>query len=368
MLSDIECPNPAYNRIINSELYERILQKREQIEFLVDIPYEMPGKRIIHQARAIFFNPDRRISERSEVARDILELERIFDEEDFYLADERVVEAMLTHPALIANIILGEDVLRFRNYGFPTRRSLETALVSFAIGEEESFDSTMNRDYVWRNGDMKNTISQNTHGDLYAGQTDVSGKESTETTLFGEVQEFDVVKRDVEYRGISAYQDWSQFLAATLRYAEAIGRADLPEIVNWRDVLEQTGSVGTNTTEAMFGDGGMDMTEFLMREPILQERVSLNSWPLTIFAGSDYIFLPYVKDRDLLYLEEKEDGEVEVQSNCPTIDKKRFSVCLRFSESDLPHILRATYKYFARDRSKLPKIMSAFINKTYQVM
>ena len=39
---------------------------------------------------------------------------------------------------------------------------------------------------------------------------------------------------------------------------------------------------------------------------------------------------------------------------------KKFCKVLEYSEKDLPHILTATYKYFARDRSKMHKIMKLF--------
>jgi len=364
---DVECPTPAYERLKNAGLIDRILEKREIIHymFLYNYPFpEKEEKRLIGWAQKVFFDPNRGISDRSEVARDILELTLEYDQkEDSFHRLDKVREDVIHHPSVLARIVLGDDVFGFRQYGFPSRRSLEEAIASFCVGEYSTIMGWGREEHVWRNGNNKNRISLNMHGDLYASQVDVSDPE--DPSFFGEML-FDAIKKEAEAKAIHAYQDWSDFLIASLRYAQAIGKARIPEIVNWRGVLKETGAVGTNTAEAMFGSGGMDPIPWLMERPILRSDTQPTDWPIcvTYHASEGIYFLPYVDmdTRRLLYLAEDKNGDIEFPLGRFS-EGKKYSVRINWDEEDLPHILRATYRFFARDKSLLPRIMDSFLRE-----
>ena len=365
-MHDIECPTPAYNRLRDAGLIERIFAKQKSLHemFLYDKYLEEGGgKRWLNWAEKIVGKSGRKISEKSETARDILELDFELDEYFNLLGNVRLHNTeglFIDHPSFLAMFVLGKDVLRFREYGFPTRRSLEKSINSFCIGEYTSIMG-WNHSYIWRNGDVKNTISQNMHGDFYASQVDVSGKDIREETLFGTEEIFDSVKNDCYSGGIGAYQDWSVFLVANLKYAQDIGRAKILEIVNWRNVLEETGFVGTNTCEAECGIGGMSPVPFLMESEILKFGFVCSTFPLRI-VNRDSAYLPCVRGENLLFLDEERAGDIEISYGRFGI--KRFGKRIEYSPEDLPHVLRATYKYFARDRRLLPQIMDTFLKET----
>ncbi len=366
MLYPIECPTPAYQRLKAAGIDRTIVSKRKIIEdiFLYNsICADNAGVNILNHAEKEFFAKDRLISDRSEMHKNILELEAALKESDNPRFDE-FKEMLIKYPSFLAACTIGENVLRFEQFGFPSRKSFEEAIASFCIGEEESINSH-GSDYIWRNGNFKHLISQNIHGDMYASQTDVSGKEYAERTLFGDVLLFDTVKINPEVRAISAYQDWSQFLVSLLKYAQLIEKQRMPEITEWREVLKETGEVYTPTAEAMFGDRIDDWRlDFLLDCPVLtSDTTKLEEMPLYVFSSKDTTFMPYVEGRNLVYLHESKDGDFEIPFQQGIFQGKKYSKRLEYTEEDLPHALRATYKLFARDRRILSRIMDKFLSK-----
>jgi len=366
---EVACPKPAYERIVKSGLDKRIKEAKDRLfDIVMGGVNQIGGEEIFEHARK-YFRQSQRISERSALYKDILKLDEIIESESFF--SEEKDELLIKHPSLLAFAVLGEEVLNFRKYGFETRSQLEESIAGFCLGERWAKELFGFRDkYFWRNGNYKNELTNSYHGDCWAHQTDVSGKDTKQKTLFGEVQVFDTWK-DVsgKIKGINAdWTDWSNFLIASLRYAEAIGKAKMPEIINWRGFLREIGSVGTMTAEAEFGDASPDWAlDELMRAQLLNSDVEkIEEFPICIVGGGDRknIYFPYVSDGRLLYLRETPEGEIQVKSNCTLIQDKRFSPHLVYDESDLPHLLKGTYSLFARDRSLLPKIIDRFIAET----
>ena len=378
MFADIECPKPAYDRLIRSGVVERILEKptREAIDhiLLYSNPYdEGPGELALEFAERGFptINPFGKIDlDLTRMYRDILDFFQNFNEEGSCILN-RFEELLLEHPSFLAHVVLtGIDRETFLKFGFPTRRSLEEAITSFCLGEDHLI-RRWGRDYCWRQGNFKNRISLNEHGDLYASQTDVSGEDRIEETLLGPIEIFDTFKkidRESKVGAINVYQDWSQFLTVTLKYAEAIGQARMPELVNWKEHLERFGGgVGTCTAEAEFGIGGSDIiVQDLKETPILTEGKKPESLPLSIYSGRDSTFLPYIANRNLTYLQEDKNGETIPELEGTRLEDTRFSRRIEYVPEDLPHVLGATYKFFARDRSLLPKIMDMFSRVTQE--
>lgn len=355
-----ECPNPAYYRIIESGIVNEIIERKELIHdiLLFQSPYFKEGIKSFSWAEKVFYEDNRMISEKSEMAKDILEMETVIDKEDYYAVSD-FENALLEHPSFLGKLVLGQKILKPKKYGFNSRRSLEEAITSFILGEKYPLIFRDDK-YIWRQEDFKNEIILNMHGDLYASQVDVSGRE--EKNLFGE-DEFDTIKRNVVSNGISAYQDWSQFLVATLRYAKSIGKENISEIIHWKDVLEKEGCVGTNTAECLGGSGGMEEMniKFLMDFQVLEKDKELKSLPLFI-PYRDIRFIPYIEDEKLTYLRESDSGDI-IFPEINFISYKKFSRGMSYCEKDIPHILKATYKYFARDKSLLPMIMNSFLEE-----
>ena len=362
----IECLKPAHDKIVKSELDKMILEKGHLIGYEILLNrsiYFENCEEFFKKEQELFLNSDRKISSQSESAKKILELENAFQKEGNYVGPDSFKELLLKYPNFLGKIVLGDEIYNYEKYGFPSQKSLEESITSFCIGEREFFSGSRTEDY-WRTGNIKNRISLNVHGDLYASQCDVSGKTRIEKTLFGEnLEVFETYKNIETSTGISAHQDWSQFLVSLLKYSEYLGKRDLNEIVNWKTVLENSGGGrGTATSEAMFGTNFDEFQlEMLMETPVLNDKIEkLERFPLSIYSGQESSVLPYVFENKLFYLGKDNSGNISLENFSHIYKNKKFSKSLEYCEEDLPYVLTATYKYFARDRSKMTKILDYF--------
>ncbi len=360
----IECPVPAYNRLVKSGLVKKLADKKELIkDILLSACFEINAEDIFEDVRRkIERGRNEMISERTQLYADINSLDVEIKEEggEFYNKEEK----LMNNPSLLAFAVLGEEVLGFQKFGFPSRRSLEESITSFCIGERHLL--YMDSDYIWRNGKFKNTISNSNHGDLYFGQVDISGKDAKVQTLFGFEEEFDAFKKtENSIKNANAHHDcWGNFLAATLKYAEAIGKIDIPEIKNWKETLSNTGSVPTFTAEAEFGESGHEVLLSMLKDSqIMREGEMVKTFPLYIPSSGNTDYYPYYsKDGKLFYLTEEEKGEIKMPVEAESrFAGLRLSKYIEYSQEDLPHLLKGTYRMFARDRRLLPKIMREFV-------
>jgi len=362
----IECLNPAYSKIVKSGLDKKILEKKHLIGYDVLLHrsiYFENCEEFFNKEKDLFLNPNRKISSQSETSRKILELEKEFNGNYFWDPDE-FGKLLIKYPAFLGKIVLGEEIHNYEKFGFSSQKSLEESISAFCIGEQEIFYFSRTKDF-WRTGNLKKGISLNSHGDLYAYQINVFGKSRIENTLFGDVEVFEIYKEDAESSGISAHQDWSEFLLAALKYAQFLGKKEIPEIKNWKDFLESLGGGrGTATSEAMsetnFSEGELGM---LMETPILRDNIKLEGFPLAIYSKFNSFSYPYISENKLFYLIENESGNISLEKFSHIYKDKNFSKVLEYSEEDLIPILSATYKYFARDRSKMTKILDYFNSK-----
>lgn len=349
----IECPKPAYDRLVKSGIITTILDKKEKVSNCFYEPFGYEGAQMIKKAHKEIHNSQ---GEQREIFKNLLDFRALLDEEDWFPAISETF--FLQCPSYLGYLVLERDLLKFADFGFPTRRSLEESITSFCIGERHLFSSIRDCD-IWRRDNYKFEISLNIHGDLYASQKDVSGKDIKQKGLFGKIEEFDAIKKDVQGTAIFAYQDWSQFLMASLLYAKEIKKEKIPEIVNWRKTLEKAGGGrGTNTAECEFGRGNLGF-DFLFNLEILKENKAPSVMPLEIYSRN-INFLPILKNGNLVYLQESKEGSIKIYPDIPFFKEKQFRQCLEYTKADLPKVLIATYKYFARDRSLLPKIMDKF--------
>src|SRR3989338_2760522 len=279
----IECLNPAYNKILSAGLDKKILEKKPLIGYEILLHrsiYFENCEEFFNKEKKLFLNSDRKISSRSETAKKILELEKEFTNSHLWMPDE-FEKLLIKYPSFLGKIVLEESIS------------------AFCIGEREIFSSSRTEDF-WRTGNLKKCISLNTHGDLYASQTNVFGKSRIENTLFGDVEIFEKYKEDAESSGISAHQDWSEFLLAALKYAQFIGKKEILEIKNWKNFLESLGGGrGTATSEAMFGTSFSEWElERFMETPVLNNKLEkLERFPLSIHSGLDSVYSLKYKDK-----------------------------------------------------------------------
>ncbi|MBS3073578.1 hypothetical protein J4465_02175 [Candidatus Pacearchaeota archaeon] len=365
MFERIECPNPAYERIINSNIRNQIFNKKREIEtlFIYHNLYQEPIEEILEDARKYLFDIKKKISQKTVIYQDILNLEVDLNENEF-ITSRDMVPHLMNHPSLLGFLVLGEGLFDFKQCGFPSRRSLEESITSFCIGERNTFD-ICTRDYCWRNGDYKNVANQSIHGDMFISQIDVSGKTWNELTFFGEETHFDTFKKDSIDSGIAAYQDWSEFLISLLKYADHLGMKDIPEIINWKEIMEQGGAVHCNSAEGLFGSSSLEyrMVEGKIKEDILlkDKQEKPNGFPIIIPYAQGHIYVPFLVKDKLLYLVENENGDIEIPGGY--FEGKKFSRQIIYDSKDLPEALKATYKLFSRDRRKIPVIMNAFLSQ-----
>ncbi|MCA9485255.1 MAG: hypothetical protein KC506_00220 [Nanoarchaeota archaeon] len=362
MFERLECPTPAYDRLVESGLETKIVSKGRDISDLFSRGIYLESENcpdVVDWAEHIISTPADKIDELREIAKDILNLKHKCDELD-YLSGIHLNEMermFIENPGFLARLVLWDEVLRFDKFGFVSRRSLEQAVVSYCFGEKEKLQNQ--KDAVWRNGDKKNRISLNVHGDLYVEQIDVSGKETLEETLFCEVPSFESYKFTGRLGSFHAPQDWSQFLVSILKYSEELGMERIPEIVNWKDVMNIGGIVGTNTAEALGGFGGFDNTEFLIDSTLLGGAKDGKYLPLRI----NTIFVPYFDEGTLRYLSRSEDGQRDLSRFGRIFEGARYKEEVVFDSKDIIPALKANYRYFARDRGDLVRIMNAFNEK-----
>ena len=361
----IECPNPAYDKIIKSGLDKKILEKGHLISYEILLNrsiYFENCEKFFEKEKLIYLDENRKISEKSESAKRIFELENEFQKDRSYMMPEEFGELLIKYPNFLGKIVLGDEIYNYEKYGFSSQKSLEESLTSFCISEQHLLGRNWDN-YIWRTKNMKNEISKNVHGDLYASQFDVSGKNRIERTLFGDIKVFDTIK-EIGYEGrtgISAYQDWSQFLVSLLKYAEYLGKKEMSEIVNWRKVLEEIGGgSGTATAEAFGGTYENYQLKSLMETPVLSDKIEkIENFPLRVYS-QDGSSLTYIENSKLFYLKENEKGNISLEKFSHIYKDKKFSKVLEYSEEDLIPLLSANYKYFARDRSKMTKILNYF--------
>jgi hypothetical protein len=363
MFDRLECPNPAYTRLVESGIARRIFEQRGEISDLFiqrGYLWSERGVHVINWAARKFEKQIKKIKQKREVAKDILALEGKFEGFERYLSihEDDAERLFIAHPSFLARVLFGNNVLKFWKYDFPTRRTLEQAIVSFCFGEK---DSLYERDCLtWRNGDRKNEVHLNMPGDLFVRQTDVSGGESREENLFGEEVRFDSYKFVEQSGRFGAHQDWSGFLASVLKYAEELGMSKIPEIKDWKAVMDAGGIVGTNTAEAFGGFGGFDTSEMVMMRPLLGGRGSEDIVPLKIYDKSERSFIPYFQEGSLFYLSECENGEVDLSEYGKIFEGRRYKVEVVFGSEDIVPALKANYRFYARDKGDMRRIMERF--------
>ena len=356
MIDRIICPDAAYEQLKESGIVDRILSEPVKSAVRGSLLYKFIEEGAIDDARKKLV-AGRLDLESISMNKELLELGSDFEAEDMLDMDfESLLER---HPVYLANLVLGEDVLKYEKFGFSDRKALEEAVTSFCLGERHEFLPDAN--WIWRSGGFKNEILRNMHGDLFVSQMDSSGESYLDKTLFGDVGIFDCMKK-VDYHGFGAYQDWSEFLGSLLKYSEKIGMSGIPEIADWEGVLEEVGGGSSgNYSESFGGNSGAEFSaSIIMNRSLMCYGEDLEALPFLVSNRKSFA-LPFFQDSKLLYLRKDEGGDIELDDRLFENDK--FLKVVEYGPADLPDAMRATLKYFAREREMIPAIMNEFRGK-----
>lgn len=360
MFGKIICPDLAYEQLKKSGVVDLILNETAKKSVKNTLLNRCIDDNIINNASGILkINRFNSKDEKIIMYEDLVNCNTDYNTDEF--AGFSDFNSLLTrHPAYLGYLVLGEDILKYKDFGFNNGTSLEKAVTAFCIGEKHEFNFRAD-EWVWRNNNFKNEIHGDVHGDMTISQTDSSGRDYEERTLFGDERIFDCMKK-VNSFGFGAYQDWSEFLVSLLKYSEKVGMSDIQEIADWKGTLEEIGGGFSGACAEAFGRccNAKFNARMLMDSQLMCDGEKLKISPLTIWNQNTGT-LPFFRDGKLIYM--KQDKEGGAKFNERYFKLKRFSKVVEYSPDDIPHAIKGTLKYFARSRKMIPAIMNEFNRK-----
>lgn len=268
---------------------------------------------------------------------DILELERKLEEESWVTWINPFV---IEHPFLIGRMVFGSDLEKFAQFGFSSKRDLAKAITVYCASERYGINNTYCK-YIWRTRNYRNEISLCDHGDFSVEQIDISSQQNT------------VILTNPPEEGFGIVQDWSPFLVYALKYAEAIGRKDIPEIINWRDFAGKIRA--SNPWGSKIPDKSAELD--LATENLFLRGLIPIQHPL--FTGGNSVVAPSINEDRLEILQENNSGDISIFNG--KIKMKRI---ITYFPEDIPHLLNANYKLFARSVNAMVQIMDYFNSKS----
>lgn len=334
----IECSNQTYERLQSLQIEKRARLVREDLKqiFLHRTIWQGKSNQILKDARTVKQSG----ALLTEEQKDILSLESRLEKEDFVSQMEPFA---IEHPFLVAKIILGDDLDKFSQYGFNSKKNLAGAITAYCIGERDIIEG-YKRNYIWRQGDYKNKVELIDHGDLFVNQKDVSGKEDSGVLI------------EPLTSGFGLEQDWSPFLISVLKYAKAIGKNNMSEIKNWQELIREL-----RTSNPWGIDYSDDFTEYAMHL-----NMQFNDELLGIGKNCSRLWinqsvLPYFNEGALDFLRRSKNGELEIQV---FHEPENFDRIAHYIPEDIPHLLKANYQLYARSVDDMAKIMYWF-NKEF---
>ncbi len=336
-IMNIECSNSAYERLQAIGIYAKARLVKEDLKqiFLHRTIWQGKSNQILEEINMVKQSG----AVLTEEQKDILSLESRLEKEDFILQIEPFT---VEHPFLVANIVLGNDLDNFSQYGFDSKKNLAGAVNTYCIGERDIIDG-YKRNYIWRQKEYKNKVELMDHGDLFVKQTDVSGKKDSG------------VLTEPSTSGFGLEQDWSPFLISVLKYAQTIGKQNLPEIKNWQELINEL-----RTSNPWGNDYSKDFTgtELHLNIQFNDDLFVIGSKHSRLWINRTV--LPYVNEGALDFLRRSENGELEF---CIYREPEKFDRVAHYIPEDIPHLLKANYQLYARNIDDMTKIMYWFNNK-----
>ena len=299
-------------------------------------------------------------SGRSELEENVLGVEKLANGiNDLGLIGHEKINFLIDNPVLLSFLAVGQDLDKFKEYGFSSRREFEEAVTSLCIGDREIFDS-QKKHFSWRNRTYKNSLSNSNHGDLFVGQTDVSFPDNW--------------RKMESYEGSLGFgggqNGWGPFLIIALKYAHFFDLLNIPQIADWKSYTHNLSNFwGTIDTNMDLENGRKfyhsDIIDSCINGQILKEGVTeIKSFPIRVppSNGGEKSTFPYIKDNKLFFVQSSKGGDFKLDVDYPIFRDGSRKVG-EFEINDLPKIFEGIYRLYARDRNEVPIIMNTFLSE-----
>jgi hypothetical protein len=324
---DVICSSKTYDRLENAGIVQKSHDTKAELNSI--ILFRTIGDGLARQTLELLKST--RELELSDEKTDALELEELL--EDPFCFD--VKPHVFAHPYLIARMVFKDELQNYKHYGFNSKIDFARAIATYCITENRVIQSDTKLK-SWRNHDYRNQVRLCDHGDLSVIQTNIQSRNNE-----------DIIENPESY-GFGINNDWSLFLITVLKYAEALGKKDIPEIKNWRDFAESV-----RRHNPWNGNTILESAEkYDSRIPRLFSS-SLN-------PNSDPLFITQKK------VARFNDYNLEILTIDPT---GNISICqgnymanrtLIYYPSDLVPLLLANYQLFARSTNDMAQILNYF--------
>ena len=320
------CSNKTYDLLNVASILNRTQKVAEGLQtlFLYRSIWEGLPEQTLKEMKSFSSLPLR------EERKDALNLEKAVGAEQHLL---RMEPFAFEHPFLVARMVSGKDLEQFHSYGFSSKRNFAKGVAAYCISERAQIAGDK-QEYSWINTSYKNKITLCSHGDLGVTQIDIRGK--AEEILINPPKE-----------GFGLKQDWSPFLVAILKYAEAMRKKNIPLIQNWRETARKV-----RTSNAC----GTTIPERAKEESFEAETLFTQGlYPLEapLFITSDIV--ASLNENRLEMLCKDENGSVNLWNG-----KLKMRPFLTYFPHDLHHLLTANYQLFARSTKDMAGIMDYF--------
>lgn len=370
------CTPPAYDRLASAGIIAQIKKHQDEVEELVlasGIPDAASAQAVLTWARTFLAN---RFLD-GEQARCAREIVQRAEESTLQRrrGDGRNESLPRQTDWFLAHLLIGQDLFSPEKFGFPNATTLATAITTYC-NEFCSWSELGDAYSTWRSTDSTtgrtNAVFLSLHGDVHYIQSQYRFCAPTiEETLFGQEILFAPVTAEECNHSIVTYQDSSPMLLALLYYAQHLRLDTIDEIVNWREVLRETGEHVVHAAEAL-GNHNEDFFTLSVNQARLagMHEFGVGALPLIIFQGPGApTAVPVIKDQKLLICLDRSPGTSTSSSAISFGDgstapiqafNRQVFPYVTYTAADLPELLRATMKYFARDRSRLYRIMDLF--------
>lgn len=203
----------------------------------------------------------------------------------------------------------------------------------------------------WRYKNRLNELNNFIHGDIRVFQQEFSSKDGL------------VTERKVS--GIFAhYGSWQSFTITLLKYAEALGKSNIDEIVNWKEYVPKYSSGAF--TEA-FSFDKIDF-EHVFSDPLIKFSKEIKKYPHTI-QGDNNLYLPYIDKNNNLIISrryDKKEGQQILPQERKVVNMKiglvgeQWQPLIKYEPEELPTLLKDTYLTYERGKSELVQLLKGF--------
>jgi hypothetical protein len=331
MRNVIICSRQGYEKLERAQIQDRTHKKRDALNrvFLFRSIWQDEPEKVASEIK------NSSGTELQEDREDLQELERKLDEETNIFQMEPFV---FENPLLVGRLVFGDDLDNFSKYEFKTKTDFARTIVAYCICEREEIQRD-SCSVSWRNETYKNSVKLINHGDLSVLQKDITGR-------LGE----DIIINPCS-QGFGLKQDWSPFLVSVLKYAEAIGKKEIPEIRDWRTLARKLRTANVWSTN--IPDKSDKEPEFQIKQLFLSGLTPIE-YPIHI---NSEIF-PMFSEGSLEILRENPQGDIKLFRGTITASK-----IISYSPEDIPFLLKANYQLFARSVNDMAQIMDYFNSK-----